>query len=271
MSTRDDRPPILEFDPSPTAMIEPGEVISPMEVAPHAVLCFFQDVITTVVAELGGHIVDHVVSEIGRNPIYEVTIGGRRLTVVHPGVGAPLAAGFLEELIARGCRSFMACGGAGVLVPDVALGHVIVPTSAVRDEGTSYHYLEPGRLVYPTRQATEAIESTLLEHRVPYVTGMTWTTDALYRETRGKVERRVAEGCLTVEMEAAAFFAVAAFRGVSFGQLLYAGDDLSGEAWDEREWDQHVTGREALFRLAAESVLRLPPEPLMNLPSDQVR
>jgi uridine phosphorylase len=271
VSSRDDRPPILEFDPSPTAVIEPGEVIDVIDVAPHAVLCFFQDVIATVVEELDGRVIDHVVSEIGRNPIYEVTLGGRRLTVVHPGVGAPLAAGFLEELIARGCRSFIACGGAGVLVPDVALGHVIVPTSAVRDDGTSYHYAEPGRLAHPTGQAIEAIEATLAEHHVPYVTGMTWTTDAIYRETRDKIARRVAEGCLTVEMEAAAFFAVAAFRGVSFGQLLYAGDDLSGDAWDEREWDQHVTGREALFRLAAESVLRLPPEPLPGHPSDQVR
>ena len=117
-------------------------------------------------------------------------------------------------MIARGCRAFVACGGAGVLVPDVALGHVIVPSAAIRDEGTSYHYLPPGREVEPTRQAFDAIVATLERHHVPYVTGKTWTTDGLYRETRGKVERRVAEGCLTVEMEAAAFFAVAAFRGV---------------------------------------------------------
>ena len=107
-------------------------------------------------------------------------------------------------------------------MPDVALGHVIVPTSAVRDEGTSYHYLAPSRSASPTPQAVDAIVKTLEAHHVPFVTGATWTTDALYPETRGKVERRVAEGCLTVEMEAAAFFAVAAFRGVTFGQLLYA-------------------------------------------------
>jgi uridine phosphorylase len=214
------------------------------------------------VEELGGRVVDHVVSEIGRNPIYEVTLRGHRLAVVHPGVGAPLAAGFLEELIARGCRTFVACGGAGVLVPGVALGHAIVPTSALRDEGTSYHYLEAGRWAYPSGQAVAAIEESLSDHQVPYVTGASWTTDAVYRETRSKIERRVAEGCITVEMEAAAFFAVAAFRGVTFGQLLYAGDDLSGEAWDEREWVNHVTGRETLFRLAAEAVLRLPPQPL---------
>jgi uridine phosphorylase len=251
--------PILEFDPAPTAVIEPGEVIEPGDVPTHAVLCFFQDVIGIVVADHGGRVIDHVVSEIGRNPIYELDYEGRRLALVHPGVGAPLAAGFLEELIARGCRAFVACGGAGVLVPDVALGHVIVPTSAIRDEGTSYHYLPASREVSPTTQAVEAIERTLDRHAIPFVTGKTWTTDGLYRETRGKVERRVAEGCLTVEMEAAAFFAVAAFRGVSFGQLLYAGDDLSGDAWDERGWDADASGREKLFRLAAESVLRLPP------------
>ena len=110
-------PPILEFDPAPTAIIEPSEMIEAIDVPIHAVLCFFQDVIERVVAEHEARIVDHVVSEIGRNPIFELELEGRRLALVHPGVGAPLAAGFLEELIARGCRAFVACGGAGVLVP----------------------------------------------------------------------------------------------------------------------------------------------------------
>jgi uridine phosphorylase len=251
--------PILEFDPAPTAVIEPTDHIEPTDIPSHAVLCFFQDVIENVVAEHEGRAIDHVVSEIGRNPIYELEFEGRRLAVVHPGVGAPLAAGFLEELIARGCRTFIACGGAGVLVPGVALGHVIVPVAAIRDEGTSYHYLPAAREVEPTRHAVEAIVGTLDRHHVPYVVGKTWTTDGLYRETRGKMDRRVAEGCLTVEMEASAFFAVAAFRGVSFGQMLYAGDDLSGDTWDDRGWDSHASGRELLFRLAAEACLMLPP------------
>jgi uridine phosphorylase len=250
--------PILEFDPAPIAVIEPSRHIQPMDIPPHAVLCFFQDVIERVVAEHGGTIIDHVVSEIGRNPIYELDIDGRGLALVHPGVGAPLAGACLEELIARGCRTFVACGGAGVLVPDVALGHVIVPTAAIRDEGTSYHYLPAGREVEPTRRAVDAIVATLARHHIPHVAGKTWTTDGLYRETRGKLERRVAEGCLTVEMEAAAFFAVAAFRGVTFGQVLYAGDDLSGDAWNDRAWDSHATGREVLFRVAAEACLDLP-------------
>jgi uridine phosphorylase len=249
--------PILEFDPSPTAVIEPNEVIDPIDIPRHVVLCFFQDVIEKVVAEHDGREIDVLVSEIGQNPVWELAYGGERLAVVHPGVGAPLAAAFTEELIARGCRAFVACGGAGVLVPEIALGHVIVPTSAVRDEGTSYHYAAAGRTVAPSLEAVEAVVRTLDRHGVPHVEGATWTTDALYRETRDKLARRVGEGCLTVEMESAAFFAVAAFRGVTFGQLLYAGDDLSGDAWDQRGWDEHVEGRELLFRLAAEAVLQL--------------
>ena len=80
-----------------------------------------------------------------------------------------------------------------------------------------------------------------------------------------KLARRVEAGCLTVEMEAAAFFAVAAFRGVTLGQALYAGDDLSGDAWDQRGWDEHTSGRQTLFRIAAEAVLSLPPDPLPTL------
>jgi len=255
----DEDAPILEFDPSPTAVIEPSEVIDPTAIPTHAVMCFFQDVIAEVVSTHQGREIDHVESEIGRNPIYELTYHDRRLALVHPGVGAPLAAGFMEELIARGVRAFVACGGAGVLVPEVALGHVIVPTAGVRDEGTSYHYLPAGREAFPTGQAVQTIVDALEHHEVPYVLGKTWTTDALYRETRSKVDRRVAEGCVTVEMEHAAMCAVASFRGVAFGQLLYAGDDLSGTQWDGRGWEDHAEGRLKLFHLAAEAVLALPP------------
>jgi uridine phosphorylase len=92
---------------------------------------------------------------------------------------------------------------------------------------------------------------------VPYVLAKTWTTDAIYRETRGKIEARRDEGCACVEMEAAAFFAVARFRGVHFGQILYAGDDCSGEMWDSRKWQSHQSIRERLFWLAAEACVEL--------------
>ncbi|GAB4569022.1 MAG: nucleoside phosphorylase [Anaerolineae bacterium] len=250
--------PILEFDPQPEAVIEPGKVIRRRDEMPaRAVLCFFNDVIERLCGDGRAEVVHHLRSEIGANPIYALEADGQRLAVCHPGVGAPLAAGFMEELIALGVDRFIACGGAGVLRPEIVVGHVILPTSAIRDEGTSYHYLPPGREVAPTPRAVAALEATLQADNVDYAKGKTWTTDAIYRETPGKVARRRAEGCLTVEMEAAAFFAVAQFRGVTFGQLLYGGDDVSGETWDSRHWDKRTPIRERLFWLAAEAVLRL--------------
>lgn len=261
MSGPSDPPPILEFDADRRAIYEPtwtGASGRSQRIAGRVVLCFFQDVIEAAVRELGGEQIGRLSSEIGHNPIWSVDVGGMPVAVVHPGVGAPLAAGFLEELVPRGGRAFVACGGAGVLVPELAVGHVMVPTTAVRDEGTSYHYLPPARTVDPSPAAQAAIVAVLEARGVPYVRGATWTTDGLYRETRARAARRVAEGCISVEMEAAALFAVAAFRGVILGQMLYAGDDLSGEQWDSRGWDTHVSARRLLFELALEAVVRLP-------------
>jgi uridine phosphorylase len=252
-----DDAPILEFDPAPDAVLEPHLAITKFDLPAHVVLCFFRDAIATFVDEHGGREIGRLGSEIGTYPVFEVGLDGQRLAISQAGVGAPLAAGWLDELITLGGRAFVAAGGAGVLVPDLALGHVVVPTAAVRDEGTSYHYLPAAREVEPTPDAVSAIVATLEARGVPFVTGKTWTTDGIYRETRNKVARRLDEGCLTVEMEAAAFFAVARFRGVSFGQMVYAGDDLSGEAWNGRGWLDHGTGRDLLLRLAAEAVLRI--------------
>jgi uridine phosphorylase len=249
--------PILEFDPTPEAIIEPRKVIKAIDIPERCVLCFFQDVISKVCGDGKAAIVHQLHSEMGNNPVYVLEVAGKKIAVAHPGVGAPLAAGFLEELIALGCRQFMACGGAGVLKPEITVGHVVLPSSAVRDEGTSYHYLPPGREVAPSPAGVAALEGALKQHHVPYVMGKTWTTDGLYRETRAKMEAREAEGCITVEMEAAAFFAVAQFRGVTFAQVLYGGDDLSGDQWDHRDWMGRVSTREKLFWLATEAVLAL--------------
>ena len=127
--------PILEFESTEAAMIEPRRVIKPIDVPEHAVACFFQDVLSTLAQHHHARIIKHLRSEIGRQPVYEVEMDGKRLVVFHPGVGAPLAVAFLEGVIAFGCRKFIACGGAGVLDSSVAMGHAIVPTAAIREEG----------------------------------------------------------------------------------------------------------------------------------------
>ncbi len=249
--------PILEFDNEREAILEPGNLIEPMDVPEECVICFFADVIEHLVEERAAKVVAHSVSEIGQHPVYEIDFEGKRLVFFHPGIGAPLAAALLEEMIARGCRKFVACGGCGVLDKEIAVGHLLVPESALRDEGTSYHYLPPSREVEMDPGALAAIESVLDRHGTDYIRTKTWTNDAIYRETPDKVEAYLREGCLAVEMEAAAFFAVAKFRGVAFGQILYGGDAVIPGAWDGRTWTSRKAIRRNLFWLAAEAVFAM--------------
>jgi uridine phosphorylase len=250
--------PILEFDSSTDAALNPSTVLKPhAKMSPRVVLCFFQDAIKNAVKD-AEPIID-LGSEIGKNPVYTIEHEGQSVTIAHPGIGAPMAAGFMEELIALGGRTFVACGGAGVLDKRIHAGHVVIPTSAVRDEGTSYHYLPPAREVRTNPHVVSTLEQVLQRHQQPYELGKTWTTDAIYRETRAKVAARREEGCITVEMETSAFLAVAEFRQVVFGQYLYGGDDVSGEIWDERDWRKQ-TIRERLFWYAVEAVFALEKE-----------
>lgn len=250
-------PPILEFDPEREAFIEPGKVIRRREVAEACVLCFFQEVIDKVVAEHQARMVVENRWENGIHPIYEIDYRGQRLAFFHPGIGGPLAAALLEEAIGTGCQKFIVCGGCGVLEKGLGVGQLVVVTAALRDEGTSYHYLPAGREVIANPQGVIALEAVLTRQGLPYCLGKTWTTDAPYRETRTMITQRLSEGCIAVEMEAASLMAVAEFRGVMLGQVLYGGDDLSGAEWDERGWQSRQDVRENLFWLAADACLQL--------------
>jgi uridine phosphorylase len=249
--------PLLEFDPEREAVIEPAKVIKRRDLPEHCVLCFFREVIDRATEKLDLKPLHPLKSEMGEIPVYAGVHQGQPLAVVPAAVGAPLAAALFEEVIARGGRKFIACGGAGVLDSSIGSGDIVVPTSAVRDEGTSYHYLPPGREAHPSPEAVQAIIRVLRRHECRYVEGKTWTTDAFYRETPKKVARRKGQGCITVEMEAAALFAVAEFRGVQIAQLLYGGDDVSGIEWDPRELGQKIPARDTLFWLSVEACVEL--------------
>jgi len=249
--------PILEFDLETQAILEPANVISRKNVPEHCVICFFKEVIEAVVTENNAVVLTHSVSEIGQHPLYQIEVEGRRLSFFHPGIGAPLAVGMLEEMIARGCRKFIAVGGCGVLDKEIAVGQLLLPISAIRDEGCSYHYLPPSREVSADPHALAVIERVLQAHQVEYLRTKTWTTDAIYRETPAKAAAYRQEGCLAVEMETAAYYALAKFRKISFGQILYGGDAVIPHAYDGRKWNSRADIRRNLFWLAAEAVFQL--------------
>ena len=215
-----------------------------------AVLCFFNELLDQLASEGVLSPVYTLRSEIGRNPVYELRDERGSVAVVHPGVGAPLAAAFVEEMASLGVTTFLAVGGAGALVEELALGHVMVVASALRDEGTSFHYAPPSRVIEADQLGVQILSATLDELEVPHYLGRAWTTDAIFRETRERVQRRIDEGCTMVDMESSAFIAVARYLKVRFAQLLYAGDSLAGDEWDSRHWDHARGTREHLFYVA---------------------
>jgi uridine phosphorylase len=249
--------PIVEYDNDRNALIEPSKVIKPQNAPEHCVICFFREIIDKVIREQNAKLVVENRWEDGPHHVYEISCQNQRLAFFHPGVGGPLAAGLLEEVIAFGCRKFIACGGCGVLEKEIAVGHLIVVSGAIRDEGVSYHYLPPDREVAANSSAINALVKTLDKKGVPYRVGKTWTTDAPYRETPRKIAKRKEEGCLAVEMESAGMMAVARFREVLLGQVLYGGDDLSGPEWNSRGWQSREEIRESLFWICADACLTL--------------
>ncbi len=250
--------PILEFDDDRRVVVNPTLHIPPHPGIPECcVLCFPHDPIDRLREAGRLELLAEHSSVMGKHPLFAFEHQGRRVCIMQPGLGAAFAAGFMEEVIARGCRKFVACGSAGVLDAALARGHVVVVTSAVRDEGTSYHYLPPAREVAADPVVVNAIQTVLAAHKVPHLCGKTWTTDAFYRETPGRVRNRRAEGCVTVDMEASALLAVAQHHGIPLGILLSAADDVSGEDCDQRGWKGCHDVRDKLLMLAVECCLAL--------------
>jgi Uridine phosphorylase len=171
------------------------------------------------------------------------------------GVGAPAAAVMLEELIAFGSRRFISVGTAGSLRDDLPPGSLVLCDSALRDEGTSYHYLPGGGLVYPAEGLSASLRAALERHGLAFRSGPSWTTDAIYRETPDEVLMHSGKGALVVEMEAAALFAVARFRSCPMAACFSVSDTLAELEWrPEFHSETTAEGLEAIFEAAVEAI-----------------
>jgi uridine phosphorylase len=171
----------------------------------------------------------NILGKSGRCPsfIYEKVI------IVLMPVGAPVAAAAIEELAHLGVKNFIAFGTAGCIDPTLDTTKFFVVNRAIRDEGTSYHYIAPSIYVETDKDLTALIEKVLVSRGFCVVRGTTWTTDAIYRETLKAVAKRKKQGAQAVEMECAAFCAVAKKLGVKFGQFLLFSDAFTNEGWKD--------------------------------------
>ena len=251
---------LTEFDPDPRAVIDPDIAHHPVPGFPETVVSVFSHhLFQTLLNFLGGTVIAETHDVDGIWPVYEVTYKGKRLAMYKARLGAPACVGCFEDIIPMGAKRIILLGNCGVLEKTIADCAIIIPTRAIRDEGTSYHYAEASDYIEVNRKYKELFQTVLEEHGYPYVTGTTWTTDGFYRETRGKIARRKQMGAICVEMECAAMAAMCDFRGVEFFQFLYAGDSLAQTHWDPRSLGglERLDDKEKIALLALELAAKI--------------
>ena len=225
---------ITNYD-SGKAIIEPSRVIAKADGMPKICIGVFSHLLVEEwAAKYGAEIIALIESASGDKPVYKIAVDNYEFALFVPHVGAPAAVGCMEVLIAKGVETFIFCGSCGVLRHDIADGHLIVPTAAIRDEGTSYHYVEPADEIALEAGMITLASETLEALALPFVRGKTWTTDAFYRETPKKMERAKTMGAICVDMECASLAAVAKFRRVSFVQFFWSADSLASPKWEKR-------------------------------------
>lgn len=170
----------------------------------------------------------------GSTPIYGLHDGERTVACYLSPIGSAMAAtDIIEASWLTGAENFIVFGSAGSLNREATARKLVVPTAAYRDEGMSYHYAPAAPYIeLPGAQTVAEVFDRL---GVPYVQGRTWTTDAIYRETRARMLQRREEDCLCVEMEAAGAQAVCSHYGFRLYYFLMTGDVLDLPAWDVGE------------------------------------
>ena len=251
---------LTEFDETRTAVINPADVQDPVEGFPETVISVFSHVLfDRLVCLLAGKQIAEYHDVDGVWPVYAGEYNGLRLALVKARLGAPACVGSFEDVIALGAKRILLLGNCGVLDRRIADCGILIPTKALRDEGTSHHYAPPSDWIRVNRRHRALFKAMLRELGYAYVEGTTWTTDAFYRETPEKVQRRRDMGALCVEMECAAMQALCDFRGVDFFQFLYAGDNLDHPQWDPRSLSGHakLTEKEKLAMLLPELACRI--------------
>ncbi|MFW6144368.1 MAG: nucleoside phosphorylase [Candidatus Natronoplasma sp.] len=149
--------------------------------------------------------------------------------LVKAGVGASAASMAVENLIALGIDKFISIGTAGTFQNKIDIGDIVVCEKALRDEGVSYHYLPPSRYTEPSEVMNENMIDVLEDEGYDHHLGPTWTIDAVFRETEKEIETYREEGIYTVDMEAAALFAVGDHRDVEITSLFTISDRLTGD------------------------------------------
>ena len=249
-----------EFDSTKNEIINPSMLYGKIEHFPDNIVAVFSHQLFERLTEFfDGIIIAETHDVDGSWPVYEVTYKGKRISLTKGRLGVPACVGTFEDVLALGGKRIILLGNCGVLNKSIEDCGIIIPTKAIRDEGTSYHYAPASDIIRVNKHHTDLFKSICDEFGYSYTEGMTWTTDAFYRETPKKIASRKAMGAVCVEMECAAMQAMCDFRGVEFFQYLYAGDNLDHSAWEPRSvmGNIRLDDKEKIALLAFELAARL--------------
>lgn len=226
---------LKEFDPSKSAVINPDMIAEKIENFPDVTIsCFSHHLFSTLIEFFEHEIIGEVHPATMTVPVYMVNYKGESFAFFQSIVGEPACADVYENIIAMGSKCLILLGSCGVLDKKIEDCGIIIPTKAIRDEGLSYHYAPASDTIEVNTKYRELFKEVLRKFNYPYVEGITWTTDACYRETQEKVNKRKEQGAICVEMECAGMQALCDFRETDFFQFFYAGDNLDHSQWQPR-------------------------------------
>jgi len=246
--------PILEIDEEKIAVIMPNRK-NLYDLPSKCVFAFLGDT-TQKFADIGeADKIAEFESITKTYPIYRTTYKDEEICFCQAPCGASAATQILDFMICYGVKNVIACGSCGALT-DLNENEIIIPVSALRDEGTSYHYIAPSREIEIDATAVNAIKRAIKQFKLKFTECKTWTTDGFYRETKDMVNYRKQEGCTVVEMECSALAACARLREATFGQILFTADTLANlDSHDDRDWG--ISSFDIAFRLALEAVYQI--------------
>ncbi len=172
------------------------------------------------------------------------------------GGGSPMTVELAEEFAAMGVKSMLLMTWGGILQPDLQPGDIVVIDRAIRDEGTSYHYLPPSKYVDANAGLADTLVEAIHARGGRCSRGTTWTTDAPFRETVEEIRQYQAEGVKTVEMESAGLFTVGKVRNIPTASVVVAMDKLADYQWHVPERLEEILHSLELVYTASLDVLK---------------
>lgn len=164
--------------------------------------------------------------------LWTFDLDGVEVGVIGCAVGASFAVLLAEQLHVSGCRLLLSITSSGSITPVADPPYFVLIDRALRDEGTSHHYLPPGEWSDAPGDLLARIDGRLGGLAQPVVTGATWTTDAPYRETEAAIAHAASLGVIAVEMEAAALYAYASATGREVVCIAHVTNTMATEGDD---------------------------------------